>query len=265
MIEAPRKSEGPFQLAMALCNLRETTQLFAQPHPCLRPACSPGHQACTWIRVSMQCPSPEVLVRGTTERAETHISGSDVCALTASVHGPGVSQCPCPEGPWPVACWPQLPTRGPSRHQTSCFCLCEAGLITSVPAGCMFPPVHQATGLHRFSPLFYGRCDASHGFRTTCIRRAESSAEPLATSFGGLQHFHGPHILYDRPSSQFCVNFLSVFVLFMLDVLAHILVFGSVLHLYASYIYVLCLSASPTLFLHAFFLRISLFSFYVHP
>jgi hypothetical protein len=69
-----------------------------------------------------------------------------------------------------------------------------------------------------------------------------------------------------RPSSQFCVNFLSVFVLFMFDVLAHILIFGSVQHLYASFIYVLCLPASPTSpFLHAFFLRISLCSFYVHP
>jgi hypothetical protein len=57
-----------------------------------------------------------------------------------------------------------------------------------------------------------------------------------------------------------CIRF------FMLDVLAHILIFGSVQHLYASYIYVLCLPASPTSpFLHAFFLRISLSSFYVHP
>jgi hypothetical protein len=55
-------------------------------------------------------------------------------------------------------------------------------------------------------------------------------------------------------------------VLFMFDVLAHILIFGSVQHLYASYIYVLCLPASPTSpFLHAFFLRMSLCSFYVHP
>jgi hypothetical protein len=34
----------------------------------------------------------------------------------------------------------------------------------------------------------------------------------------------------------------------MFDVLAHILIFGSVQHLHASYIYVLCLPA-PTLFL----------------
>jgi hypothetical protein len=119
--------------------------------------------------------------------------------------------------------------------------------------------VHPATGLRRFSPLFYGRCAAIHGFRAACIRRPESSGGLLATSFGGLQHFQGQHILYGRPSSQFCVNFLSVFVLFMLDVRAHILIFGSVQHLYASYIYVLCLPASPHPFLHAFFLRISLF------
>jgi hypothetical protein len=93
-----------------------------------------------------------------------------------------------------------------------------------------------------------GCCAAAHGLRATCIRRAESSGGLLATSFGGLQHFHGPHILYGQPSSQFCVTFLSVFVLFMFDVLAHILIFGSVQHLYASYIYVLCLTASPTLF-----------------
>jgi hypothetical protein len=43
----------------------------------------------------------------------------------------------------------------------------------------------------------------------------------------------------------------------MLDVLAHILIFGSVQHLYASYIYVLCLPASTTLFFMRL-LRISL-------
>jgi hypothetical protein len=94
-----------------------------------------------------QCPSPEPLVRSTTERAETHISGPDVRAVPASAHGPGVSQCPCPEGTWTVACLPQLLTRDPSRPPTSCFCLCEAGSITSVPAGGVFPPVHPATGL----------------------------------------------------------------------------------------------------------------------
>jgi hypothetical protein len=46
-----------------------------------------------------------------------------------------------------------------------------------------------------------GRGAAAHGLRATCIRRAESSGGLLATSFGGLQHFQGPHILYDRPSS----------------------------------------------------------------
>jgi hypothetical protein len=37
--------------------------------------------------------------------------------------------------------------------------------------------------------------------RDTCIRRAESSGGLLATSFGGLQHFQGPHMQYGRPSS----------------------------------------------------------------
>jgi hypothetical protein len=46
-----------------------------------------------------------------------------------------------------------------------------------------------------------GRSDAALGLRVTCIRRVESSGGLLATSFGGLQHFHGPHMLYGRPSS----------------------------------------------------------------
>jgi hypothetical protein len=31
-----------------------------------------------------------------------------------------------------------------STPATSCFCLCEAGAISSVPAGIVFPPVHPA-------------------------------------------------------------------------------------------------------------------------
>ena len=46
-----------------------------------------------------------------------------------------------------------------------------------------------------------GRCAAAHGLQVTCLRRTDSSGGLLATSFGGLQHFHGPHILYGRPSS----------------------------------------------------------------
>jgi hypothetical protein len=38
----------------------------------------------------------------------------------------------------------------------------------------------------------------------------------------------------------------------MIDVLTHILIFGSVHHLYASYIFVLCLPASHTLFFMRF-------------
>jgi hypothetical protein len=146
---------------------------------------------------------------------------------------------------------------------------------TSLSTGGVFSSLHQATGLRRFALLFSGfcnapsffspiavtpvmrflagRCAAAHGLRATCIRRAESSGGLPATSFGGLQHFHGPHLLSGRLSSPFCVNFLSVFVLFfMFDVLAHILIFGSVQHLYASYIYVLCVPASPTLFFMRF-------------
>jgi hypothetical protein len=160
---------------------------------------------------------------------------------------------------------------------------CEPASLSAVG---IFSPLHQATGLRRFSQLFYGslhsaqflldqRCDsclrflagrstAALGLQDLCIRRDESSGGLLATSFGGLQHFHGPHILYGRPSPQFCVNFLSVFVLFMLDVLAHILVFGSIQHVHASYIYVLCLPAPPFSSCISV-LRISLFSSYVYP
>ena len=131
-----------------------------------------GHPG-TRLVLGSQCPSLEALVHGTTERAETHISGPDVRAAPASAHGPGVSQCPCPEGTWTVACWPQLPTRGLSRPPTSCFCLCKAGAITSVPTGGVFPPVFQAPGLC-FSLLFYDFCDRTQGLkyaRSFCRRR----------------------------------------------------------------------------------------------
>jgi hypothetical protein len=111
------------------------------------------------------------------------------------------------------------------------------------------------------------RSVAALGLPDTCIRRAESSGGLLAISFGGLPRFHGQHILYGRPSSQFCVIFLSVFVIFILDVLAHILIFGSVQFLYASSIYTLFLYAcTPTLFPPAFPSCVySLFSFSVQP
>jgi hypothetical protein len=64
-----------------------------------------------------------------------------------------------------VACWPQSPTRGLSRPPTSCFCLCEAGAITSVPAVGVFPPVFQASGLCRFSLLVYDFCDRTQGLK----------------------------------------------------------------------------------------------------
>jgi hypothetical protein len=56
-----------------------------------------------------------------------------------------------------------------------------------------------------------------------------------------------------------CIRF------FVLDVLAHILIFGSVQHLYASSIYVLRLPAPPPFFYCIPFLRNSLFSSHVHP
>ena len=91
-----------------------------------------------------------------------------------------------------------------------------------VASRCSFlvlPPVSSSSLSRSATParwaLLAGCRAAAHGLRATCIRRAESSGGLLATSFGGLQHLHGPHILYGRPSSQFCVNFLSVFVFFL--------------------------------------------------
>ena len=100
----------------------------------------------------------------------------------------------------------------------------------SLSAGGIFSPLHQiASGcfstvrissllaafllfLHRAQFLLdqrcdsclkflAGRCAAAHGLQVTCLRRTDSSGGLLATSFGGLQHFHGPHILNGRPSS----------------------------------------------------------------
>ena len=101
------------------------------------------------------------------------------------------------------------------------------------------------------------------------------------SAFGGLNHLEGflplPSEGYNiskaRTSSMADLPFLrkfplcvcTVFVFFLLNVLAHILIFGSVQHLYASYIYVLCLPAPPPFFYCISFLRISLFSSHVHP
>jgi hypothetical protein len=64
-----------------------------------------------------QCPSPEALVRGTTERAETHISGPNVRATPASAHGPGVSQCPCLKEPGPWRDGRNYPRGGPQGRR----------------------------------------------------------------------------------------------------------------------------------------------------
>jgi hypothetical protein len=104
-------------------------------------------------------------------------------------------------GTW-IVCSPQFQlTRSYHGSPTSCACLCDIGLATPELTVGILSRLHPATGLRRFSPLFYGRCAAAHGFKATCIQRAESSGGILATSFGGLQHFQGPHILYGGPSS----------------------------------------------------------------
>jgi hypothetical protein len=61
------------------------------------------------------------------------------------------------------------------------------------------------------------------------------------------------------PTFLSCVNFLSVFVLFIFDVLAPILIFESVQPLHASYIYVLCFP-TPHPFSTAFPFCVFLFS-----
>ena len=91
-------------------------------------------------------------------------------------------------------------------------------------------------------------------------------------AFGGLHHLagflpppsEGYNISTARTSSMADLALLRKFplcirVFFMLDALAHILIFGSVQHLYASYIYVLCLPAPTPFFLLHFLL--SYFSF----
>ena len=72
-----------------------------------------------------------------------------------------------------------------------------------VASRCSFlvlPPAPSSSSSRSATParwaLLAGRRAAAHGLRATCIRRAESSGGLLATSFGGLQHFQGPHILY---------------------------------------------------------------------
>jgi hypothetical protein len=158
---------------------------------------------------------------------------------------------------------------------------------TSLSTGGVFSPLHQATGLRRLALLFSGfcnapsffspsavtpvmrflagRCAAAHGLRATCIGRAESSGGLPTTSFGGLQHFHGPHLLSGRLSSQFCVNFLSVFVLFYVRCSrTHPHFWERTTSVCIIHLSSVC-ARLPHPFLHAFLLRISLCSFYVRP
>ena len=165
--------------------------------------------------------------------------------------------------------------------------LCDAGSgFTSMPAGSISPCLHLATGLCRFSLLFSGSSDCVQFFFVTLCNSC-SMGSPRRTPrclpwTPGHVHSEGCiiwrvscHLLqrattFPRPAHPLwptflsCVNFLSVFVFFMLDVLAHILIFGSVHHLYASYIYVLCLPAT-TLFLLHFLLAYFSFLFLCAP
>jgi hypothetical protein len=161
-----------------------------------------------------------------------------------------------------------------------------------MPTGSIPPPLHQTTGFRRFSPLFSGHRAAAQGliYARLCLMGDPSHHAALPPSvapsdsrtraFGGLNHLEGFLTLTsdDYNISTACTSSMTdlpllrkfplcIRVFFMLDVLAHILIFGSVQHLYASYIYTLFLFAWPP---HPFsscisFLRISLFSSYVHP
>ena len=168
--------------------------------------------------------------------------------------------------------------------------LCDAG-FTPLPAGSISPRLHPATRLCRFSLLFSGSSARVQFFFVTLCKllldglSSQDAALPPTDSgssaFGGLNHLEGflplPSEGYNiskaRTSSMPDFPFLrkfplcvcTVFVFFLLNVLAHILIFGSVQHLYASYIYVLCLPAPPPFFYCISFLRISLFSSHVHP
>ena len=212
---------------MAACNAPHdaSASASAQPSPC------PSRLT--------QWPSPRCLVRGTNRTHRNAHLGADVVffvsartnkrhhhqrAATASARGSRNQQWQSPRwtGPWMV-CSPQIPLTS-SFHgwRTSCACLCDIGPATPKTTGCIFSPLHQATGLRCFSSFFYGflhsaqflpdqgcnsclrflagRLAAALGLPDTRIRRTESSGRLLA-SFGGLQHFQGPHILHGRPSS----------------------------------------------------------------
>jgi hypothetical protein len=89
------------------------------------------------------------------------------------------------------------PRDSASRHpcwQAASFLPCAS----RPPDACR---VHLARPRQRLGHGSRERRAAAHGLRAKCIRRTESSGGLLATSFGGLQHFQGPHILSGRSSS----------------------------------------------------------------
>jgi hypothetical protein len=123
----------------------------------------------------------------------------------------------------------------------------------------MYVPCTQSSSLycHAYTP--HGVCVLALTSTRARLRQINGGPSPPRSSQSacstGTHALGGPH---PQDSSFF------IFAIYMLVVLAHILIFGSLHHLYASYIYVLCLTA-PTLFLMISSLRLSLILFVCAP
>jgi hypothetical protein len=70
----------------------------------------------------------------------------------------------------------------------------------SLSAGGIFSPLHQATGLHRFSPPFYGFCASAKFFfdmrcnillEVTSRTQHRPPSNSKTRAFGGLNHLEG--------------------------------------------------------------------------
>jgi hypothetical protein len=92
----------------------------------------------------------------------------------------------------------------------------------------------------------------------TCIRRAESCGGLLATSFGGLPHFQGAHILYGRPSSPASIS--SLYSCFLCSMFSHTSSFLGAYILCMHHTSMFCVCPPPTHFPNVFPSCVFLFS-----
>ena len=191
---------------MALCNSapRDASAFSAHPRSCSGSAglmgqprwSSPGHNR-THIGVCLldtnrRAALARILLDGSatldaTQAAIGHRAAIRPAELRVSLAFVMLALHPCQQAASHLAC-----TRPPDFVVSRCSFL-------------VLPPTSSSSSSRSATParwaLLAGRRAVAHGLRATCIRRAESSGGLLATSFGGLQHFQGPHILYGRPSS----------------------------------------------------------------